>query len=150
MQIIAIKQIKSGKNVYFITDEYNEYDLEKILELGERGGLENVRVISTKKDFGPLPEGEYIASFDKTLDYKNNTGLWDTFRWLWNYPAWGFVATPLEPSSKNQMYGRGNFYIHGGNSPGSKGCIDLVKSNQEFHCFMRLYKRNLKVIVRYK
>ncbi|MBT4552328.1 hypothetical protein HOC37_05045, partial [bacterium] len=84
MQIIAIKQIKSGKNVYFITDEYNEYDLEKILELGERGVLENVRVISTKKDFGPLPEGEYIASFDKTLDYKNNTGLWDTFRWLWN------------------------------------------------------------------
>ncbi len=66
------------------------------------------------------------------------------------YPKWGFVATPLIPDSKNNMYGRGDFYIHGGNTPGSEGCIDLVNLNQEFHAFMRLYRRNLKLIVSYK
>ena len=48
------------------------------------------------------------------------------------------------------MYGRGDFYIHGGNEPGSKGCIDLTDHNQDFYMFLRLYKRNMKLIVKYK
>jgi hypothetical protein len=84
MKTIAIKQIKSSRNIHFITDEYNEYDLDEI------------------------------------------------------------------PDSKNEMYSRGNFFIHGGNKSGSERCIDLVKLNQDFHVFMRLYHRNFKLIVRYK
>ena len=97
-----------------------------------------------------MPEGIYAVNFDKTLDYKNNTGLWDKIKWLYNYPAWGFVATPLNPSKENKMYGRGDFFVHGGSSPGSEGCIDLVDLNQDFHAVMRLYHRNFNLIVRYK
>jgi hypothetical protein len=103
-----------------------------------------------KKDFGPLPEGIYTVNFDKTLDYKSNTGLWDAFKWKVKKLNWGLVATPLLPDSKNKMYGRGDFFIHGGNVPGSEGCIDLVDLNQDFHAFVRLYHRNFKLIVRYK
>lgn len=216
MKIIAIRQIKSGKNIHFITNEIQEYDLDAVLELGERGVLENVTVVTTKagqgylrsipnkseldnldslaitcndkdyllfdrnyiylkamngrikkkwiatsgnpkasaedqdkKDFGPLPEGEYVARFTETLDYKDNTGLWDRIKWLWKSPAWGFVATSLEPSPDNEMYNRGNFYIHGGDKPGSKGCIDLTDQNQNFHTFLRLYKRDVKLVVKY-
>jgi len=217
MKIKAIKQVRSGKNICFITDEIQEYDLDSILELGERGALENATVVTTKtgkqylrskantsefdnldtvaitcnekdyllfdrkyiylkaqngrvkkkwvatsgklnatisdqnkKDFGPLPEGDYTVKFSATLDYKNNTSLWDKIKWLWKSPAWGFVATPLEPSPKNEMVDRGNFYIHGGNEPGSEGCIDLTNKNQNFHTFLRLYKRDVKLIVKYK
>jgi len=103
-----------------------------------------------KPDFGPLPEGEYKAHFTQTLDALNNEGLWDTLKWIQKSPAWGFVATPLE-QTKGNSYGRGNFYIHGGLFKGTKGCIEINNfENGEFHAFMRLYKRDFKLVVKYK
>ncbi len=102
-----------------------------------------------REDFGPLPEGEYVVHFDKTLDFKNNEGLWDAFQWIIKSPDWGFVATPLEQVS-GESYQRGNFYIHGGLREGTKGCIELNNfSNGRFHAFMALYNRSFKLIVRY-
>lgn len=102
-----------------------------------------------KSDFGPLPEGNYIARFDKTIDYASAESLWDTVKWLIKKPSWGLIVTPLEADAKTNTYGRGSFYIHGGEAPGSKGCIDLADQNASFHTVMRLYHRNLKVVVKY-
>ena len=55
----------------------------------------------------------------------------------------------LNPADKSKLKGRSEFFIHGGEMPGSKGCVDLTDQNEDFHVFMRLYKRNMKVIVRY-
>ncbi len=102
-----------------------------------------------KPHFGPLPEGEYTVRFDKTMDISSSEHLWDSIKWILKSPRWGFIVTPLEPSFKNKMYGRGDFYIHGGFFPGSKGCIDLQFENGAFHILLRLYKHNFKLIVRY-
>jgi hypothetical protein len=102
-----------------------------------------------RKDFGPIPEGTYIARFDQTLDISSSQNLWDALKWLLKSPSWGLIATPLEPDEKTNTFGRHNFYLHGGFFPGSRGCIDLTSQNQEFHIAMRLYKRNMKLVVKY-
>ena len=102
-----------------------------------------------KPDFGPLPEGEYTVFFTKTLDVQTNEGLWDSLKWIEKSPAWGFVVTPLQ-QVKGNPYGRGNFYIHGGLFKGTKGCIEINNlENSHFHAFIRLYKRDFKLIVKY-
>jgi hypothetical protein len=102
-----------------------------------------------KSNFGPLPEGAYIVHFEKTLDYENNEGLWDSIKWVWNSPAWRFVATPLE-QVKGDGFDRGNFYIHGGKWKGTDGCIEINKElNRKFHSFLKLYERAFKLVVRY-
>jgi hypothetical protein len=102
-----------------------------------------------KKDFGPIPEGQYLLRFDKTVDIKSSESLWDFAKWLIKSPSWGFIATPIEASDETQTFGRGDFYIHGGYFPGSKGCIDLMVDNGAFHTTMRLYKRNVRLVVKY-
>lgn len=216
MKIIAIRENTTGKNEFFISDNYDEFDLNAILNLAEKGALENISIVHSKTkekhirtqkytasqahlepvamtcnindyllfngkylilktingkikkqwpavsgfpgttqsdqnqaDKGPLPEGIYTAHFDQTLDFQQHQGLWDAIKWLIKSPAWGWIATPLTPSPKTNTFGRGNFYIHGGNSPGSKGCIDLTDQNENFHVIVRLYKRNLKLVVKY-
>lgn len=47
------------------------------------------------------------------------------------------------------MYDRDEFFIHGGSTPGSNGCIDLVENNNEFHCYTLLYDFNLELTVDY-
>lgn len=63
--------------------------------------------------------------------------------------SWGDIATFLEPNAENEMYGRDEFFIHGGSTPGSNGCIDLVENNNEFHCYALLYDFNLELTVDY-
>ena len=103
-----------------------------------------------ESDYGPLPEGEYIVRFEDTVDAEKSTGLLDALKWLAKFPSWGTVATPLEQIS-GETFGRSDFYIHGGVVKGTAGCIEIDGyDNKMFHAFMALYKRNFKLIVKYK
>lgn len=67
---------------------------------------------------GPIPEGEYWIQPSQIWDnawYKK--GPWD---------AWGEHRLTIHPYPKTETYGRGGFFIHGGKTPGSSGCIDLT------------------------
>ena len=102
-----------------------------------------------KEDYGPLPEGEYIIHFDKSIDFKRNVGIIDALNWVRKSPAWGFVATPIE-HIKGDTHNRGDFFIHGGLFKGTAGCIELNGFlNGNFHSFLKLYDRSFKLIVRY-
>ncbi|MCP4051320.1 MAG: DUF2778 domain-containing protein [bacterium] len=104
----------------------------------------------TKEDYGPLPEGKYEVHLDQTLDYQDNTGPLDALLWWARRKSWGYIATPLKQVS-GKTYDRGHFYIHGGEETGTKGCIEVNGDlNKNFHAFMRLYKRNFKLVVKYK
>jgi hypothetical protein len=46
--------------------------------------------------------------------------------------GWGHKRVELHPDSSTQTYGRGNFFIHGGWSPGSGGCITLCERDVDF------------------
>ena len=217
MKIVAIKQSRSGQNIYFISDEYAEYTLADVLAQAPNVPFENLQIVTPKggqkfvrikgdnskvnnlenititcndgdyllfdlnslylktkngrikkkweavsgdtksnwsdqkkADFGPIPEGTYTVRFDQTLDYTSAESLWDRLKWRIKKPSWGLIITPLEADIKTNTFGRNNFYIHGGDKPGSKGCIDLTDQNANFHETLRLYKRNFKLIVAYK
>ncbi len=114
------------------------------------GKQESTTNDQNKVEYGPLPEGEYIVHFEKTIDYENNEGLWDAVKWRMKKSRWGYVATPLE-QVKGESFNRGNFYIHGGTSIGTEGCIEINdERNRDFHSFLVLYSRPFKLIVKYQ
>jgi hypothetical protein len=80
---------------------------------------------------GPIPEGEYWIA---PAQMKS----------LWYYPAswvplagrakaaWGSHRITIHPFDGTVTFGRGGFFIHGGDSPGSIGCIDLTSEIGDF------------------
>lgn len=79
-----------------------------------------------KRDQGPIPEGKYWIRPDEFWEnswYK----LWD------RYSSWGNFRITLHPFTKTETYGRGGFFIHGGTSPGSIGCVDLTGEMDGFY-----------------
>lgn len=78
---------------------------------------------------GPIPAGEY----------------WISPAELWERPwygfgmgdPWGNYRVTLHVSPATQTYGRGGFFIHGGTTPGSAGCIDLVQAMDRFVTHLR-------------
>jgi Protein of unknown function (DUF2778) len=70
---------------------------------------------------GPIPAGDY---------WIQPSQLWEN-NWLKNLvvaprSAWGNFRLTIHPYPTTQTHGRGGFFIHGGNVPGSAGCIDLT------------------------
>jgi hypothetical protein len=72
---------------------------------------------------GPIPSGTYW------LDPTEMADLW------WHFTlraAWGKHRITLHPFGSTSTFGRGGFFIHGGDVPGSAGCIDLTSSMDDF------------------
>jgi hypothetical protein len=76
---------------------------------------------------GPIPAGEYWVQPSQM--WENN---W--FKSLTRSPrsAWGNFRLTIHPYPGTQTYGRGGFFIHGGATPGSAGCIDLTINIDRF------------------
>jgi hypothetical protein len=74
---------------------------------------------------GPIPEGTYWIRPDE---------LWDNawYHVLARNRAWGNHRITIHPFPSTQTWGRGGFFIHGGVTPGSKGCIDLTLQMDRF------------------
>ena len=68
------------------------------------------------KDRGPIPPGTYIMNPKNVTPNGPNTLL---------SGDWGVMRVSLIPTADTNTFGRSGFYIHGGFSPGSAGCIDL-------------------------
>ena len=64
-------------------------------------------------------------------------------------PSWGNYYARLEPQPDTETFGRDGFYIHGGNEPGSAGCIDLHDYNDDFFDRLRGQRGDMSVIVDY-
>lgn len=99
-----------------------------------------------KKGEGPIPDGLYKINPQKTQKYddlgvankivstlgiggsfKGGTYAWGEER-AWIYPK---AITVFNPVTGKPII-RNNFSIHGGNTPGSAGCIDLCKNAPAF------------------
>ena len=77
----------------------------------------------TQHDVGPIPPGTYTVDpseispagfFRKHIDPRD----------------WGDYRVPLNPDPTTNTFGRGGFYIHGGKTPGTSGCIEVDGPNQ--------------------
>ena len=96
-----------------------------------------------------MPEGEWQV----------DPGKIDRFRWYdprdwdwwgpWGRSAWGNWRVPIDrvPSSpKTSRYG---FFIHGGSTWGSAGCIDLCRGDESFFRVLETYKQPIPLTVDY-
>lgn len=74
---------------------------------------------------GPIPAGSYWINPDE---------LWQNawYKFTASSSAWGNYRITLHPYPTTETYGRGGFFIHGGDELGSAGCIDLATSMDAF------------------
>jgi hypothetical protein len=104
---------------------------------------------------GPLPEGIWVAkqsqfqSFIMLPIYQMIGSLVGQGRWRGGPRTWGLHRIWLVPVSVPQIYGRSNFSIHGGSSPGSAGCIDMTDHMDDFADKFLKYGKDMAVIVKY-
>ncbi|MEZ5601109.1 MAG: DUF2778 domain-containing protein [Candidatus Competibacteraceae bacterium] len=75
---------------------------------------------------GPIPQGIYWIRPDELDDNWLNCRLSDRFA-----NAWGRYRISIHPFT-TETFGRGGFFIHGGATPGSAGCIDLTNHMDRF------------------
>ena len=82
------------------------------------------------KGVGPIPEGRY---------WVNPGDLWkNAFYKVWApTDAWGNYRLTIHPYPDTETYGRGGFFIHGGATPGSAGCIDLTSAMDDFVTWLK-------------
>ena len=77
--------------------------------------------VGTIKNSGLIPEGIYWINPDE---------LW-TISWYkkpFMEDSWGKYRVTIHPFTTTHTFHRGGFFIHGGKTPGSLGCIDLTSN----------------------
>ncbi|MDE2427495.1 MAG: DUF2778 domain-containing protein [Burkholderiales bacterium] len=76
-------------------------------------------------DQGPIPAGEYWIQLSELQE-----NAWYRLR----NPrfAWGDYWITIHPYPSTETFKRGGFFIHGGSTPGSAGCIDLSLNMNRF------------------
>jgi hypothetical protein len=69
---------------------------------------------------------------EDTTNWEKMKGVFGGGPWPKGIPAWGNYRVWLNPDPDTETFGRGNFSIHGGWTPGSAGCIDLTREMDDF------------------
>lgn len=106
------------------------------------------------EDGGPIPEGWYLVPQERYQERPDD--WWEDIKnalgggaWPGGRKSWGDQRIWLEPESGTNTYGRTNMSIHGGDVPGSRGCIDLVHSMGDFAKRFKEYRQSMRLEVRY-
>ena len=108
------------------------------------------------RNYGPIPDGlwyvrqsEYQTMPDfnliQTIISELGRGTWPG-----GESSWGRQRIWLHPFDHDEVYGRSGFSIHGGDEPGSAGCVDLTSSMADFANTFTQYGRDMLLIVRYR
>ena len=102
-----------------------------------------------KKEVGPIPAGVYVAR-KKDLQNRDDYGPIKKYTsWPGGERGWGKHRVWLEPSKETDTFGRGGFSIHGGDVPGSAGCIDLTSGMPRFAEWFKNNGKDLIIKVEY-
>ena len=143
--------IKGGSNYYF------DYSKKRQLLANE----------------GPVPEGTYYitplsSNKDDAIQYWEKLDNVQHFKasiamgsWPSGKKSWGSVRIPILPKSvtlldDSKEIKRNNFFIHGGEKAGSRGCIDLCENDIRFFEVLLNYieliksKDKIPLIIKYK
>jgi hypothetical protein len=94
------------------------------------------------RDKGPIPEGTYTMD---PKDISQATGIKGWIRkWLGD---WGDYRVTLKPDPGTDTKGRDGFFIHGGEKPGSAGCIDVGAGDKSLFPILKHAPGQVKVVV---
>ncbi len=115
---------------------------------------------------GPIPEGKWWVRQQNLQEYNDLSDV-DKFisdisdllkkvrikthigKWSGGQSSWGSARIWLEPDVGTDTYGRNGFSIHGGDSYGSAGCIDLGPNMDEFVKIFKQIKKDVPLEVKY-
>ncbi len=93
---------------------------------------------------GPIPEGTYTINpqeIQRPAGMDNLLGKIGRGRFPGGESRWGSGRILIHSSEEQkEKTGRDGFTIHGGNEPGSRGCIDLTEHNDKFLDFVKKYR----------
>lgn len=73
-----------------------------------------------RRNEGPIPTGQYTIHASELSD---PNGVGDLARSMTG--DWGDWRVVLHPGPSTRTFGRSGFFLHGGSSSGSAGCIDF-------------------------
>ena len=143
--------IKSGSNYYF------DYSKKRQLLVNEGPvpeGLYYITPLSSNKDDAI----QYWEKLDNVQHFKASIAMGS---WPGGKKSWGNVRIPILPKSvtlldDSKEIKRNNFFIHGGEKAGSRGCIDLCENDIRFFEVLLNYieliksKDKIPLIIKYK
>ena len=127
-------------------------DYKKWSAVSGREGYQS-RAHQGLKNKGPLPSGKWLV---KQSDYQKMPqrdwmdmimAEFGRTAWPGGESSWGRHRVWLTPAKGTMTYGRSGFSIHGGDTPGSAGCIDLTHSMGEFANEFLKYGKDLELTV---
>jgi RHS repeat-associated protein len=110
--------IKHG--ILWVDPERPGADIYGIPATSGKGKCINVSKGERDRKTGPIPRGDYTADISQL---SNPGWVGDVLRNLLG--DWGDWRVPLAPNSGTATFGRSGFFLHGGGSIGSAGCIDI-------------------------
>lgn len=110
------------------------------------------------RDHGPIPEGQWTLRQDRHQSiqdvsiHKRLFNLAGEGPWPGDTTSWGhnriWVTGPNGEEMPSKL-GRDGFAVHGGNSAGSAGCIDLTEFMPDFTAYFQSIGRDLPLFVSY-
>jgi len=92
---------------------------------------------------GPIPTGHYFALPEEFSGGGMRAFMRDLFG------NWGTWRVPLHPFPGTNTFGRTGFFIHGGEHPGSAGCINIQHCDQELHNLLQNHAGPIGIEVNY-
>jgi RHS repeat-associated protein len=128
-----------GNRLHIVDESTGSGVYNTIAYSGKGEGMNNP-AFQDKEDFGTIPEGNYSFTMDgiQTISTRNRIlGLVGRGEWRGGTGSWGDTRVWLTPGPYTGTYGRDGFTIHGGSTPGSRGCLDLVGNNNAFFDALR-------------
>jgi type VI secretion system secreted protein VgrG len=104
---------------------------------------------------GPLPEGVWAVRQSELQEIGDRNPLemiaaeFGRTAWPGGESSWGRFRIWLHPHFGVNTCNRSGFSIHGGDSPGSAGCIDMTNNIEAFVVKFRNYGRDMILKVKY-
>ena len=140
-----------GNSLKWIEDGSEKYKWKAM------SGADNYqnRMYQARKGQGPLPEGEWnvrqnqLQHFDDATDFQKFLSRYGRGQWPNGTSSWGNHRVWIDPAENTHTYGRGGLAIHGGNTFGSNGCIDLEGGMDDFNDKYSTYGKDMRLKVKY-
>jgi hypothetical protein len=113
---------------------------------------ETQKNLQWNKNVGPIPEGSYtvvpsnLQSWEKLSFFDKVKATFGRGPWPGGTSSWGEYRVPIWPSQKGN---RSGWFIHGGDSYGSRGCIDLATNHKSFFRVLMTKTNFLPLMVKY-
>ena len=134
----------------------NEKTLKSWPAMSGKPGYQS-RAATEIENHGPIPEGVWHLNPDELQTYspEKESRSWrgpnGETPWQGGTRSWGNYRIRLEPDDfRTDTKHREGFYLHGGEVPGSAGCIDTTDSMDEVAKFIRASEYPMDIYVNYK